>query len=288
MRVLIVGCGYVGIELGALLSARGHEVHGLRRHPPLQDFVRAGITPAAADLLDQKAMARLPWPFDWVVNCAAAPNGESQTYRRTYVDGNRALLDCLERNPAKRLVYTSSTSVYGQDDGGWVDESAPTAPGTPNGDCLVEAEQTIIAARRSQGLPATILRVAGIYGPDRGYWLRQFLNGEARMEGDGGRFLNMIHVEDVAGAIEAVLTHADAGPIYNAGDNAPATQREMFEWLSDRLQRPFPAIVPAGTRRRAVTNKRIDNRKLRQETGWLPKYPTFREGYEALLRTIRS
>ncbi len=103
--------------------------------------------------------------------------------------------------------------------------------------------------------PAVILRVAGIYGPGRGYLLKQFLRGEARIEGDGSRFLNMIHRDDLIGVILAALERGAPGGIYNAADNEPVSQRQFFEWLAAELKRPLPPAVAAEADSRAQTGR---------------------------------
>jgi nucleoside-diphosphate-sugar epimerase len=127
-----------------------------------------------------------------------------------------------------------------------------------------------------------ILRVAGIYGPDRGYWLKQFLKDEARIEGKGARILNMIHRDDVVGCIITALKSGRPGEIYNAVDDEPVSQRTFFEWLAGSLDKDLPPSVPEDTeaiRKRGVTNKRVSNRKLKTELGYRFKFPTFRQGY---------
>jgi nucleoside-diphosphate-sugar epimerase len=129
-----------------------------------------------------------------------------------------------------------------------------------------------------------ILRLAGIYGPGRGYWFRQYLKNEARIEGDGGRILNMIHRDDVVGAIIAALKSGRPGEVYNVVDNEPVTQRAFFHWLSGALAGELPPSVaedPGAVRKRGVTNKRVSNERLKMELGYQFKYPTFREGYSA-------
>jgi nucleoside-diphosphate-sugar epimerase len=145
------------------------------------------------------------------------------------------------------------------------------------------------AARGSWGrsphqFPAVILRVAGIYGPGRGHWFKQFLRGEARLEGDGSRWLNMIHRDDLIGVITAALEHGTPGQIYNATDNEPVTQLELFKWLAEKINRPMPPNVPADAelwRQRGVTNKRVSNAKLVSELIYRFRYPDFRSGYAA-------
>jgi nucleoside-diphosphate-sugar epimerase len=286
MRVLIFGCGYVGLPLAAELARRGHVVFGARRTHAADHALRvAGVEPLAADVTDPASLTRLPDPFDWVVNCVSASGG-AEAYRRVYLAGTRHLLAWLASSPSRRFVYTSSTGVYGQTDGAVVTETSPAEPGTSTGDALVATEQVLLREFREHDFPAVILRVAGIYGPDRGYWLKQFLAGEARLEGDGRRVLNMIHRDDVVGAILAALERGRPGEIYNAVDDAPVTQADLFAWLAQTLNRPLPPSAPtdaATARKRGVTSKRVSNRKLREELGWRPRYPTFREGFTAEL-----
>jgi nucleoside-diphosphate-sugar epimerase len=137
-----------------------------------------------------------------------------------------------------------------------------------------------------------ILRLAGIYGPDRGHWFKQYLKNEARIEGNGARILNMIHRDDAAGAIIAALKSGRPGEIYNAVDDEPVSQLAFFQWLASPLGKELPPSAPEdaeAVRKRGVTNKKVSNRRLKMELGYQFKYPTFRQGYTAeLLRLDRA
>jgi nucleoside-diphosphate-sugar epimerase len=283
MRTLIVGCGYVGFALGKELARQGHEVFGLRRTAGDNlDLETAGIVPLKGDITNREDLAKLPDEYDWVVNCVSSSRGDVEDYRRVYLEGMRNLIEWLSPNPPKKFVYTSSTSVYGQMDGSTVTELSPTEPATETARVLVEAEKILLEAA-AQNFPAVVLRIAGIYGPGRGYWFKQFPQGEARIEGSGERFLNMIHREDVAGAIIAALEKAPAGDIYNVVDDEPVTQLTLFQWLSNHFGKEMPPFVDGGeqrARKRAWTNKRVSNAKLKSQVGYRFKYPTFREGCE--------
>jgi len=290
MKCLIIGCGYVGLPLGAELVRRSHEVFGLRRSGT-DELKAAGICPLIADITKPETPTKLPHNFDWVINCVASGGGSADDYRKIYLEGNRNLISWLADLPPQKFVYTSSTSVYGQTDGSVITEQSPAEPDADTAKVLVEAEKLLMsAAGGSRGrsphqyFPAVILRLAGIYGPGRGHWFRQFLRGEARIEGDGSRWLNMIHRDDVIGCMIAALERGKPGEIYNAVDDEPVTQLKFFEWLAAELKRPLPPKVPADEetrRKRGVTNKRVSNAKLRAELKYEFKFPDFRAGYAA-------
>jgi nucleoside-diphosphate-sugar epimerase len=291
MRVLIVGCGYVGMPLGLELVRQGHQVFGLRRTDSRDHELKAaGLSPLHADITKPETLSHLPRDFDWVVICAASGGGGVEEYRRLYLEGTHNLIEWLRASPPQQYVYTSSTSVYGQDDGSLVTESDPATPPTETGRVLVETEN-LLRVEAEKNFPAVILRVAGIYGPGRGFWFKQFLQDEARIEGNGERFLNMIHRDDVAGGIIAALKHGKPGQIYNAVDDEPVRQLDLFSWLAGQLNKSLPpsvAVDSTAIKKRGVTNKRVSNRRLKQELGFRLKYPTFREGYaEEIQRLAR-
>lgn len=293
MRVLIVGCGYVGLPLGADLVKQGHEVFGLRRSPGAEAELRsAGIKPLMGDITKPDQLAQLPASYDWVVNCVSASSGGAEEYREVYLQGMRNLIAWLGAAPPKKFIYTSSTSVYGQNDGSLVKETSLTEPAAETAKVLVETEKALLETARQQKFPAVILRLAGIYGPGRGYWFRQYLKNEARIEGTGARLLNMIHRDDVAGAIIAALKSGRPGEVYNVVDDEPVSQLTFFQWLSGPLGKELPPSVPEdpdAVRKRGVTNKKVSNRRLKMELGYQFKYPTFRQGYTAeILRLDRA
>jgi nucleoside-diphosphate-sugar epimerase len=282
-KCLIVGCGYVGLQLGTELVRQDHEVFGLRRSASAGNELKAaGIHPLAGDVTKPETLAKLPREFDWIVNCVAA-GGSAENYRQIYLEGNRNLVSWLADSPPNKFIYTSSTSVYGQNDGSVATEKSPVEPDADTAKILVETEKLLLAAAQKE-FPAVILRVAGIYGPGRGHWFRQFLKDEARIEGDGSRFLNMIHRDDVVGCIVAALKSGRAGEIYNAVDDEPVSQIDFFKWLAATLGKPLPPSVSEDAeivRKRGATNKRISNRKLKMELDYQFKHPNFRNGYGA-------
>lgn len=288
MRVLIAGCGYVGLPLGAKLSRLGHQVFGLRRTAP-EELRAAGIMPLVADLTRPETLTKLPPDFDWVVNCAASGGGSEDDYQKLYWEGTQNLIGWLSATPPKKFVYTSSTSVYAQNDGSLVTEESPAQPETATAKILRGTEGLLLAAAKKK-FPAVILRVAGIYGPGRGHAFKQFLAGEARIEADGSRFLNMVHRDDLTGIIVAALERGVPGEIYNAVDNEPVTEAKFFGWLAAQLKRPLPPAAAAGAeswRKRGVTSKRVSNAKLHAELGCTFEFPNFRAGYAVEIARFR-
>lgn len=290
MRVLIVGCGYVGLPLGAELTRRGHAVCGLRRTAEGAEELRAaGLTPVVGDVTQPDSLHALPGPFDWVVNTVSSSKGGAEVYRAVYVEGTRNLIAWLAGSGVRRFIHTGSTSVYAQTDGSVVTEESPAEPAAETGRLLVETENLLLDAAREQNFPALVLRVAGIYGPGRGHLFQQYLRAEARLTGAGDRWLNMVHRDDVVGAAIAALERGEPGRIYNVADDEPVTQREFFRWLSQQLGRPLPPVASeseAAPRKRGVTNKRVANRRLREELRYALKFPTFRAGYANEMRRL--
>ncbi len=285
MRVLIIGCGYVGIPLAAELVRLGHEVFGVRRSADADDEMKAaGITPLVADISNRDQLEKLPRDFDWVVNTVSSTQGGAAEYEQVYLNGTRNLIDWIGANPPKKFVYTSSTSVYGQTDGSSVKESSLAEPQSETSKILVQTEKVLIEATQQKQFPAVILRVAGIYGPERGHLFLQYLRNEAKMSGQGERLINMIHRDDLVGAIIAALKSGRAGEIYNAVDDEPVAQIHFFRWLSETLGKympPFATEAETAERKRGLTQKKVSNRKLKMEMGYQFKYPTFRQGYTA-------
>jgi nucleoside-diphosphate-sugar epimerase len=281
MRALIAGCGYVGMALARRILQRGGEVVGMRRSPAAAaELEAAGVQPWIGDFTNPEQLGRLPGPFDWVIHCGAPARGEEGGGRSVYVDGVRALIARFEGSPLRAFVFTSSTSVYAQDDGSWVTEDSPATPSTLTGRILREAED-ILSAAASRGFPARILRVAGIYGPGRNR-VSSALAGDLRIEGEGARRMNMVHRDDVASAIEAALEFGTNGAIYNVSDGNPVPEREFAAWLLTALGRGRPGQASAAqiqARRRMATNKRVSPERLRRELKWQPQFPDFREAY---------
>lgn len=273
MRVLIAGCGYVGGALARMLVHDGHEVFGLRRAPR---NLPAGVIPVAADLATGDDLASVPGDLDVCVSAVSADGRSEAAYEAAYVRAVRNLQSVLEsESPAlQRWVFASSTAVYGQQDGEWVDEEASTSPSSFTGRTVLHGEALV----RSSAVPSPIvLRLGGIYGPGRTRLVDSVRRGEATCPPEPS-YTNRIHRDDAAGAIRHLLTLPDPEQVYVGVDTDPAERCEVLTWIADQVGAPPPAPGPPTGR----GSKRVDSSRL-QASGYRFRYPTFREGYRAIL-----
>ncbi len=279
-RIVIAGCGDVGTALGLRLAAEGHEVWGLKRNP---HTLPKAIRPLAADLSRPESLTALPKGIDQLVYAAAAGGYTPENYHMAYVAGVRHVLALLAQRaePLQRLVFVSSSSVYGQTAGEWVDEDSPADAQGFAPESLRTGEYCILQS----GYSASVVRFAGIYGPGRTYLIRQVQSGQARCE--PGLYTNRIHRDDCAGVLHHVLGLPEPAPIYLGVDSHPALQCEVLEWLAGVLEcpAPVPATASDRDRNRARSNKRCRNQRL-LASGWTPTYPDYRLGYRAVLDTL--
>ncbi|MBV6825290.1 SDR family oxidoreductase [Pseudomonas sp. PD9R] len=276
--VLIAGCGDVGSRLATQLLAFGWEVHGLRR-----DVSRLpkGVIGIAGDLFDKECPQT--WPIgavDYLVYCAAATDHDEAGYRAAYVQGLRHVLEWLNDygQAPKRLLFVSSSSVYGQQNGEWIDETSPAVAAGYSGQVMLEAEQIAL----NSGIPASIVRLTGIYGPGREWLLTQVRRGY-RVVIDPPLYANRIHADDAAGLMACLLEASERGvaldDVYIGVDDEPAALADVVGWLRDYLGVTDWA-EDASVRR--TGSKRCSNARAKA-LGWVPKYPSFREGYAAIL-----
>lgn len=271
--ILIAGCGYVGERVADLLHANGHEVCGLTHSPESAERL-ASVKPwpvHACDISEEKAVMSLATTIqaEVVVHCASSNRGGAEMYRAVYERGLNNLATAFPQAP---LVFTSSSSVYAQTDGSVVTEESPATPDRETGLILRAAEDLAL----SRG--GAVARLAGIYGPERSFVLKNLLAGKAAIEGNEGqgRSLNQIHREDAASAIVHLIEKKLAG-IYNVCDDSPCTQLDCFNWLCPMFNVPLPpAVPPDKDRKRGWTHKKVSNARLRA-TGWSPQYPSYQE-----------
>ena len=276
MTVVIAGCGDLGTETGLRFAAMGHHVMGLRRSA---EKLPSEIQGQSVDLSAE--VPTLPADTDIVVIAMSPDERSVDGYRAAYVETARRVVTAIRRDcaAAPRVLFVSSTAVYGVDDGSWVDASSPADPTTPTAAVLREAEETLLEL-----IPeATILRLAGIYGPGRTRQIDRVRDGVETISSEP-RFTNRIHRDDAAAAIVHLMTRRDwPKTVYIGVDDCPVDQREVVEHLAHSLGLPVPPVVADSARTRGTRGKRCDNTRLR-ESGFVFSYPTYREGYAAVLR----
>jgi len=279
VRILIAGCGYVGCALGERLAAHGHDVVGLRRNlSALPNSIR-GI---AADLSDPDSLRDLPFPFDVVFYTAGSSGHTDEAYRAAYVDGLRNVLGAIRAHgaPPRRVIFTSSTAVYAQTGGSWVDEDSLTEPDGFSGKRMLEAE----AILRASGFETIAVRLGGIYGPGRSGLIDRVRRGEARRERDRVRYINLIHLDDIVGALMHLMNLERPDPVYLGVDDEPQEYNALVEWIAARIGvAPPPFSDEPQTRGRAAHNRRCSNRRLRA-SGYAFAFASARQGYAGLLR----
>lgn len=276
--ILLVGCGDIGSRLAKQLTGQNWTCTGLRRHPEqLPDF----ITPLKADLNEPDTLACLAnKSFDYIVVTLTPAAFTEEAYRRAYIEGSKHLLQALDKNQItpKHFFWISSTSVFSETEGNWVNEDSAThAPGF-SGRCLREAEQVI----EQSLIPSTLVRFAGIYGPDRKRLINQVLAGQG-CPVSPEQWTNRIHIDDCANVLAHLMQLRETGqalePIYLACDSNPSTMYDVKQWLAaelsvEGLNNDHPPKMPG--------NRRCSNQKL-LGTGYQFIYPDFRSGYRAIL-----
>ncbi|MCC5811882.1 MAG: SDR family oxidoreductase [Ectothiorhodospiraceae bacterium] len=275
--LLIAGCGDLGTSLGRQLAGPDYRVIGLRRNA---DRIPAPITPISADLTRPDTLRALPEGINQVCYIATPGAFEDEAYRMAYVEGLKNLLDALQQQPhlPDRLIFVSSTSVYGISDGSWVDETTPTEPAGFSGRRLLEAEQLLA----NSGIAGTIVRFGGIYGPGRERLIRKVQQGDP-VVAEPPQWTNRIHRDDAVGVLRHLLALPEPAPVYLGVDDEPAPMHLVTDWLAERL-----GLLPCPRRSGSAggirgSNKRCNN-KLLVSSGFSFRYPDFRQGYEAMLR----
>lgn len=278
-RILVAGCGYVGTRIGKYFHSKKQKVWGIVRSPERKvELEHAGIAPLICDFLKPETLTQLP-QVHFAVISSSPRERTAEAYRKTYLEGIGNLLKAIQKNQKPDLiVYLSSTGVYRDFNGEWVDETTPPEPDTERGKILLEAEEQVLKS----GLPAVIFRLAGIYGPGRNR-IESVRAGEALDFGDEpDKYLNMIHVDDIVGAMPAIFNKAEPGSVYLGADDVPVKQSEFYAWLTHKLIPDQAHRLRQRAPDEKVGGKRLINTRLKL-LGVLLKYPSYREGYGALL-----
>ena len=277
MKTLVIGCGYVGRPLAQSLQSEGDEIAAWTYSPAsARELSAFGFARVVVGSVANEALWNDLGAYDQVVHCASSGGGGPKAYREVFLEGARLMCIC---QPHARKLFVSSTSVYGQTDGEFVTEKSPAEPAAETSRTLREAEKVAL-----QG-GAMVVRSVGIYGPRRARLFEKAQRGEAIIEGNGSRWINQIHRDDLVSALRHLLQlGGKAGEIYNVGDGAPLTYLDYYRRVSALLDQPLPPVGPVKTKRkRGLTSKRVVIDTLRA-TGWEPRHSDF----IAALREIKD
>ena len=278
-HALIIGCGYLGTRVGQRLREGGYEVHATTRHRErLDPLSRQGFHGILFDLQNATGHRVFQTRYDAVVY-AVAP-GRDGDPRLAFVDGLQACLQSFRALSPTRLVFLSSTGVYGQDDGSWVDEESAVQPPAVRPRLLVDGEQLVLAAAREQAVPGVVLRLGGLYGPDRSPvdWCRATEWRERLARGSAQAFMNWVHADDAAQAVVLASEGGRAGEIYVVVDNEPIRREEFYGFACERSGAPPLELFSDPEQ----LGKRCSNKKAREQLGFEPRFPSYREGLAAL------
>ncbi|NRP36755.1 RmlD substrate binding domain protein [Marinobacterium sp. xm-d-579] len=275
-RFLIIGCGDLGNTIATKLISQQHKVYGLRRNI---DQLSEGVQPIACDFYEIENLPPLP-EVDYVIFSAAAKSRDIEHYRQIYVDAPAAILKALPTAPIRSFVV-SSTGVYAQNRGEWIDEFSAAEPNTAHSVLLLEGESQF-----KQRSACTLIRSSGIYGPGRTHLLKRILSGTIALE-TPTHFSNRIHSDDLADFVVHLIGKAiDQQPLqelYLASDGHPAPIHEITKWLAEQLGVAAHHQEPI----QRGGNKRIANRAMR-ESGFVCRYQDYKAGFTPLLDDFKS
>jgi nucleoside-diphosphate-sugar epimerase len=283
--VFVVGCGDIGRRLARLWQEEGVPVCALARSPESARRLEGmGIAPVKGDLDEPATLVGLPIKGTWAYYLAPPPEGGDTDPRM------RAFLDRVPpgEEPAK-FVYMSTTAVYGDMRGEWATEETPPAPATARGRRRLDAERAVLSWGGQRGIPAVILRVAGIYGPGR-LPVEKVRKRTPVLAGNESPCSNRIHADDLARVCLAAAKRGRSGAVYNVSDGRPGTISQYHCAIADMLGVPRPPEVTMSEARRAMSeamlsylseSKRVDSRKMREELGVELLYPDLESGLAA-------
>lgn len=284
-HILIIGCGYIGERVARAWQARGARVAALARSEAAEQRLRSlSIEPFAGDLDLPETLAMLPIA-EAVVYYLAPPSAQGQIDARM-----RGFVHALRASPPPaRVVLISTTGVYGDCGGAWIDEDTPVNPQTPRARRRLDAERALREAGRSAAIPVVVLRVPGIYGPGRlplaRLRERQPLPHEAECP-----FTNRIHADDLTEVCVAAADRGGADRVYNVSDGHPSTMVDYFNKVADSVGLPRPPTLPMAEVARVMSpgmlsymaeSRRVGNARMLRELGVRLRYPGLESGLAA-------
>lgn len=283
MARLVVGCGYLGSRVAQRWASSGDETFVLTRSPArAHQLAQLGLQPLVGDVTEPGSLPALP-EVDTLLWSVGHDRQASQSIHEVYVDGLRNLLEVLP-GLTHRIIYISSTGVYGECDGSWVDESSPCRPQRAGGAACWAAEQLLLNSPWASR--TVVLRLAGIYGPRRLPRLKQLQAGEPLATAPAG-LLNLIHVDDAAQAVmRAAAAQLHLPRCYLIADGNPVPRHAFYKELARLFQTPEPVFGTIsderGERRGSRGHKRVANTRMLAELGVVLAYPSYRAGLATL------
>jgi nucleoside-diphosphate-sugar epimerase len=275
MRALVIGCGYLGRRVAAIWRSEGIEVSALTRTPQnAAALAEQGIEPIVGDVLLPETLRSLP-ETEIVLYAVGYDRHAAATKRDVYVRGVANVLEAWSPR-VRRFLYISSTSVYGQDAGEWVDETSETNPATADGQIVLAAEETVRQAC-PKGV-ASVLRFSGIYGPGRLLRRIESVRSGEPITANPDGFLNLIHVDDGATIVSRLAVHEALQSTYLISDDRPVHRREYYTLLAGLVGGGEPVFQFDASGGGVGMNKRCSNARLKAELGDILRFPTFESG----------
>ncbi len=284
---LILGCGYLGLRVARRWLAAGHAVAAVSRSTARAEQLSVeGIRPFVADVAQPATLHNLP-SADTILYAIGHDPTSGHSHHAVYAEGLHAVLNALSPG-VRRVILISSTGVYGESDGQWIDESTPCRPTRASGAALLAAEEVLAA--HPLGNRGIVLRLAGIYGPGR-LPRRAEITAAEPLPVAAGQHINLIHVDDAAAIVVAADSVAQPPRSYVVSDGYPVERRVYLTHLAELSGLPAPQFrdpFPGEATGRRSGDKRINNARMLAELGVRPAYPTYREGLEAIVASQRD
>ena len=287
MRIIIFGCGYLGRRVAKAWIDAGIEVLAITRtHKNADSLWQSGIRPIVADVCKLDSLANLP-ASDLVLYAVGYDRNSGQSHEEVTCGGLRNVLSSINGR-CSRLIYISSTSVFGQSAGEWVDESSDCIPTQPGGRNCFNAERLVAEYfPNPDATNVNVLRLAGIYGPERLLSRIESIKAGIPVAGRGDSWLNLIHVDDAVSAVLACEKTSSPFETYVVADDRPVLRKEYYSLLAELTGGPAPVFNPEEASRRGSggLNKRCSNKKLREKLNWAPAFPTIATGLPASIKS---
>ncbi len=281
IRLLIAGCGDLGMRVAQrVIQNPTNRVWGLKRTRPDDQENTLGFTWFKADLSNPESMQDLPAGITHILFSAAPHVRTESDYRAVYFDGLCNVVQHAYSSALKRVLFISSTAVYGEHGDEWVNEDTPVNPKNFNGRVLLEAEQWLSTFGREHALTTLSLRLSGIYGPGRIALLEKLKLGQVGAPSSAAHWSNRIHIDDAAAAVVHLMRFEHPQSTYLITDSTPLPMRTLYEALAQQVGGPVPPVSESPA---FVGSKRLSNAKIR-ETGFIFQWPDSRDGYRDIIQ----